>query len=277
MAEDKVFMSEIKAWLMAPYNWVLGLVENSPKVTVTNTAKVEAENGKIATLGTTTDAAVVDPAAAATAISLKKGLMSLFISRMGEAQAVPTANTMLGRLKALETILGIVDPNPGANTVQDRLRTLALLAGALNAAAVTDPAADAASNQLLKGLLKQLQGTGTGSQPVTLTGSNVADVIFHDAVSATGNGLIYSVAGYKTLTVEIYGTSTGRQINFMARGPAGADRPITGLRISDLATDTGTTGTAEIWQFDIAGLVSVLCPIASVAGGNVSVRGRVVA
>ena len=141
----------------------------------------------------------------------------------------------------------------------------------------TTDAESTTGNGTFIAILKRIRTLLSGVLNVQLSGSNVADVIFHDAVSATGNGLIYSVAGYKTLTVEIYGTSTGRQINFMARGPAGADRPITGLRISDLATDTGTTGTAEIWQFDIAGLVSVLCPIASVAGGNVSVRGRVVA
>ena len=127
--------------------------------------------------------------------------------------------------------------------------------------------------------LRAIKTKSDGTVVTELTGSNVADVIFHDAVSAAGNGLIYSVAGYKTLTVEIYGTSTGRQVNFMARGPAGVDRPLTGLRISDLdlVTGTSTTGTAEIWQFDIAGLTSILFPIASVTGGNVSVRGRVVA
>ena len=45
--------------------------------------------------------------------------------------------------------------------------------GALTAAAVTDPAASAAVIQLLKGLLKQLQGAGTGAAPVQLTGSYV--------------------------------------------------------------------------------------------------------
>ena len=112
---------------------------------------------------------------------------------------------------------------------------------------------------------------------VVVSGNNFADVIFHDAVSATGNGLIYSVGGYKTLTVEIFGTSTSRQVTFRARGPAGADRPLTGLRLADLVADTSTTGTAEIWQFDITGLTSILFPIASVAGGNASVCGRVVA
>ena len=49
--------------------------------------------------------------------------------------------------------------------------TLTGLVGALTAAAVTDPTASATLIALLKGLLKQLQGTGTGAAPVQLSGS----------------------------------------------------------------------------------------------------------
>lgn len=45
--------------------------------------------------------------------------------------------------------------------------------GALAAAAVTDPTVSASVIALLKGLLKQLQGTGSGAAPVTLTGSSM--------------------------------------------------------------------------------------------------------
>jgi len=56
--------------------------------------------------------------------------------------------------------------------------------GALAAAAVTDPAASASVIALLKGMLKQLQGTGTGAAPVQLTGSNLQEQLTEaDAIS----------------------------------------------------------------------------------------------
>jgi len=112
---------------------------------------------------------------------------------------------------------------------------------------------------------------------VALTSSNTTDVVFHDAATVPANGTVFTVGGYKTLTVEIYGTSTSRTIEFKARGPAGVDRALMGVRLSDLATAISTTGTGEIWQFDITGLTSVFMNLSAVAGGNVSVKGKVVA
>ena len=79
------------------------------------------------------------------------------------------------------------------------------------------------------------------------------------------------------LTVEIYGTSTARTIAFIGRGPSGTDRAIMGVRLSDLSTATSTTGTGELWQFDITGLTAVFCDLQVVAGGNVTIKGRAVA
>lgn len=56
--------------------------------------------------------------------------------------------------------------------------------GVLAAAAVTDPATSASVIALLKGLLKQLQGSGTGATPVTLNGSLPAKVVLNTLVNA---------------------------------------------------------------------------------------------
>jgi len=72
-----------------------------------------------------------------------------------------------------ETLAAVLAKLIAAPSTAAKQDILAGLVGALDAAAVTDPTASAASNQLLKGILKQLQGTGTGSQPVTLTGSYI--------------------------------------------------------------------------------------------------------
>lgn len=70
----------------------------------------------------------------------------------------------------LASILTKLIAAPATEAKQD---TLTGLVGALTAAAVTDPTASATLIALLKGLLKQLQGTGTGAAPVQLSGSNI--------------------------------------------------------------------------------------------------------
>ncbi|WP_257967863.1 hypothetical protein [Peribacillus deserti] len=41
--------------------------------------------------------------------------------------------------------------------------------------------------------------------------------------------------------------------------------------------DTQTTGTGELWSFEITGLASVRARVSAVAGGNVTVKGKGVA
>lgn len=103
------------------------------------------------------------------------------------------------------------------------------------------------------------------------------DIEFHKDAVVASDGKEAIVFDAKTLTIEIYGTSTSRTIAFIGRGPSGTDRAIMGVRLSDLATAVSTTGTGELWQFDVTGLVSVFCDLQAVAGGNVSVKGRMVA
>lgn len=112
---------------------------------------------------------------------------------------------------------------------------------------------------------------------VTLTGSKVVEHTFHDAATEISIGAPFDVSGYKTLTIEIYGSSTGRTISFIGRGLSGEDRYIAGVKLSDLSLATGTTGTGELWQFDTTGLVAVIMDLSIIAGGDVTVKGRAVA
>ena len=112
---------------------------------------------------------------------------------------------------------------------------------------------------------------------VSVNGSLVQSVTFHDAATVAADGTALTVGGLKTLTVEIYGSSTSRTVEFKGAGPEGTYRPITGLNMQTLLTDITTTGTAELWQFDITGLVSVIMDLSAVAGGNVTIKGRAVA
>lgn len=112
---------------------------------------------------------------------------------------------------------------------------------------------------------------------VELARSRIASHTFQNAVTAAGQGTALTVGGYRTLTVEISGTSTSRTLEFKAAGPSGAYRQLTAVRLSDFTVASSTTGSGELWQFDVTGLSSVIMDVTAVAGGNVTVQGRVVA
>jgi len=99
---------------------------------------------------------------------------------------------------------------------------------------------------------------------------------FHNAATSIGNGTEFTVGNMKTLTIEIYGTSTSRTIEFYGKGDSGTLRSLKGINLSTFESATSTTGTGEIWQFDITGLVGVIIKLAAVSGGNVTVKGRAV-
>lgn len=105
---------------------------------------------------------------------------------------------------------------------------------------------------------------------------NFIDVVFHDEAITPSEGDPLQTESYKTLTMEIYGTSISRSVVFYGVSNSGVKRNIKGIRLSDYTISASTTGSGEIWQFDIVGLVSVIMELASVEGGNVSVKGRAV-
>jgi hypothetical protein len=108
--------------------------------------------------------------------------------------------------------------------------------------------------------------------------NEVLDHIFHDAAAAASNGAFLEVKYFKTLTVEIYGSAenTVRTVTFYGKGPSKTLRALKGLKVSDWTSGTSTTGTGEIWQFDITGLNQVIMDLTSITGGTVTVKGRAV-
>lgn len=109
------------------------------------------------------------------------------------------------------------------------------------------------------------------------TQSNYVDATFHTTATVAANGTPISVDGFKSLTIEIYGTSTTRTVTFYGKSKSGILRAIQGCRVSDFTMATSTTGNNEIWQFDITGLDYVIMDLTAVAGGNVSIAGRMIA
>lgn len=88
--------------------------------------------------------------------------------------------------------------------------------GAKSATAVTDPTANATTTAALKGIIKQLQGNGAGSTPVTLSTSlsstydsidvsrqsKGAVVVAHNAIVATTTSAEIDCRGFNTISVE---------------------------------------------------------------------------
>jgi len=159
-------------------------------------SEIEALTGALA------DVAVTDPAASASIIALLKGLLK-------QHQGGGTIKDQVDVVDRAARALGKITADDNA---------IAAL-GALAAAAVTDPAASASVIALLKGLLKQLQGTGTGAAPVQLTGRRLAvGVGNYDQV------LNVAVGGTTTITIT---PSTGELWRLQAiilslSAPAGA-------------------------------------------------------
>lgn len=122
------------------------------------------------------------------------------------------------------------------------------------------------------------------STDLVITGGVVVDSVqqktgvanFHNATTSTGDGTTFNVGAFKSLRIEIWGTASAREVRFYGLGLSGEKRPITGVRSLDLVTATETTGNNEFWQFDIEGLEKVVMTVASLSGGNVSVRGKAV-
>lgn len=110
--------------------------------------------------------------------------------------------------------------------------------------------------------------------------NDVKDHDFHVAAASIGNGKFLEVEYFKTLTVEIYGSAenTARTVEFKAMGPGKTLRTLAGVKISSapLTTAISTTGTGEIWQFDITGLLRVYMDLTAITDGTVTVKGRAV-
>lgn len=113
------------------------------------------------------------------------------------------------------------------------------------------------------------QSVGTGGAAA----SSYTDVIFHEDAAETGDGIIFKASTWKKLLVEITGTAESSQVAFWGRSISGKNVPIRGIRSDDGTSAAGTSGTEEVWTFDIAGFKEIVMEIKSISGGSLSVKG----
>ncbi|MBT9286483.1 MULTISPECIES: phage portal protein [Bacillus] len=113
------------------------------------------------------------------------------------------------------------------------------------------------------------QSVGTGGD----LSFSYTDVIFHENAAEAGEGSIFSAGAWKKLLVEITGTAESGHIAFWGRSISGKNVPIRGIRSEDGTSAAGTSGTDEVWSFDIAGFKEIVMEIKSISGGSLSVKG----
>lgn len=140
------------------------------------------------------------------------------------------------------------------------------------------PLAPLASVEPVMAIDQSTPGT-TNKVVAQLSGSNVVDITFHNEATVAANGTVFTVDGYKTLTVEILGTVTSFTIVFTGEGASGAVIPLMGINLSDLSTAISTNTSGQLWQFDISGLTKVFMDLTAITAGtgNVTVKGKAVA
>ncbi|EIF12818.1 XepA [Bacillus sp. 5B6] len=113
------------------------------------------------------------------------------------------------------------------------------------------------------------QSVGTGGDMAF----SYTDVIFHENAAEAGEGSIFSAGAWKKLLVEITGTAESGHVAFWGRSISGKNVPIRGIRSDDGTSAAGTSGTDEVWSFDIAGFKEIVMEIQSISGGSLSVKG----
>lgn len=118
---------------------------------------------------------------------------------------------------------------------------------------------------------------------VELSGSEVEDVILHNAATSLGNGTAYTPAKSEnvTLTFEITGTNTARTLLFECAGLSGVFKPCTCFNVADptkfgTSTTEGNDASPDSWQVDIPFGWSFRVRSTSFTGGNLTVKGKAV-
>lgn len=120
-----------------------------------------------------------------------------------------------------------------------------------------------------------MESTYNKTSGVINVASKTATHTFHSVVTQAGNGTSLTIGEYQKLTLGISGTSTSRTIEFHVIDENGIDDVIQGIKPKDFSTASFSSGNNETWQFEISGYVTFYAKITAVAGGNVTIKGRV--
>ena len=130
--------------------------------------------------------------------------------------------------------------------------------------------------------LSDIVASLSGVLNTRLTGRDIGEeFIFQNATETIGEGEHLPLNGQNKVIVSIpTGTSTSRTTTFKATS-LGVSTYMLGSKIESTGVITlavSTTGQNEVWEIDgLAGYDDFYCEVTSIAGGNVTVKGRLVA
>ncbi len=103
-------------------------------------------------------------------------------------------------------------------------------------------------------------------------------IVFHDGVSAAGNGTQFDVSGFKVVKFGVKNNTTGALVEFRGIDYAGNDDLVPAMQPKTLVTGliiaTSTTDNNETWEADIGGYETFYI---KTAAANIIVKGKAVA
>jgi hypothetical protein len=95
--------------------------------------------------------------------------------------------------------------------------------------------------------------------------------ILHENTIEPGDGDVALVEAYTSLAIYITGTSSSRTLKFQGAIIQDKFVDIEGANMSTMDMAATTTGTEQIWQFDVTDLKYFRVKVDAVAGGDVSI------
>ncbi|UJG57279.1 lysozyme [Bacillus paralicheniformis] len=84
------------------------------------------------------------------------------------------------------------------------------------------------------------------------------------------------MGAHRTLTVEITGDCTSREVKFYSVTQDGKKIILEGINSSNHMFGASTLGIDEIWEFDVAGKTAILFEITKINGGSLTIKGNAV-
>jgi hypothetical protein len=99
----------------------------------------------------------------------------------------------------------------------------------------------------------------------------VKQYTLHQNETAPSDGDVAFVEAYNNLTLYITGTSATRTITFQAALVDGRFVNIQGANLTTMDMAATTTGTEQLWQFDVNGVRYFRAKLDAVTGGDVTI------
>lgn len=96
---------------------------------------------------------------------------------------------------------------------------------------------------------------------------------FHAGAVQPDPGEDMDTVGLNTVSVQIFGDSTSRALEFKASVDTETFSPIVGQDMSTLVPAVSTTATDRIFLFDVRGIAILRIELSAIAGGKVTVKG----